>query len=143
MSGEHDEKRVVRGALPWPSTLPLTIVRFAMLFGVLGFGAAAYVMARGGTQPEAAPATLRALQYAGFALLAVSAGATLVLRSRLSETRDEAKQRTLCIIGYALGETPALLGGVVWILGGGPMLYAAALVVFILAIVVLAPRADE
>ncbi len=114
-----------------------------MLFGVLGFGAAAYVMARGGMQPAATPDMLRTLQYAGFALLAVSAGATFVLRSRIGETKDETQQRTLCIVGYALAEAPALLGGVVWIVGGRPVLYAAALVVFIFAIVVLAPRVDE
>jgi len=133
----------MRGTLSSPSALRLTIVRFAMLSGVLGFGAVAYVLARSSAQPEAAPATLRAMQSAGFALIAVSAGATFVLRSRLGETTDEAKQRTMCIVGYALGEAPALLGGVVWILGGGPLLYAMALVVFILAIVVLAPRGDE
>lgn len=131
------------GAFSSPSALRLTIVRFAMLSGVLGFGAVAYALVRGGAPMSAAPATLRAMQFAGFALLAVSAAATILLRTRLGEVRDPGRQRAMCIAGYALGEAPALLGGVVWILGGGPMLFATALVVFILAIVMLAPRVDD
>ena len=121
----------------------LNIVRLALVLGVITFGAVAFAVQRASTSQIGTAATVAVFRALAIGLLALGAGALVVLRSRIGDVTDPAKQRTLCIVGYALCESPALAGGVIWMMGGGPLFYGLGLGLLIAAVTLLAPPSED
>jgi len=107
----------------------LRLVRYAMLAGVLLFGAIAYYQ---GAQraPEDAVENLEAIGWVGYGMCALTMVVVAVLR-QVRERASEAARPTLSMIGSALAEGTAMFGAVIMVLGGGIGVYALGLVLFL------------
>lgn len=114
---------------PGVTPTSLRIVRYAMLAGVLLFGAFAYYQS---TQrpPEDAIENLEYLGWVGYGLCALTIVVVAVLR-QVRERASEDTRPTLGMVGSALAEGAAMFGGVFMILGGGIGIYALGLVLFL------------
>ena len=106
----------------------LTIIRIALLSGVLVFGAVAYVVRSGGTAPALGVEGARTMRYVGMAVWAVAlaglVGMRLVFRERIERGRDT----QLPVVAWALAEGPALFGGAFYLLAGDATIYVAGVV---------------
>jgi hypothetical protein len=128
---------------PQHERLSLNIVRLALVMGVISFGVVAFTLERSGGSRLGSPEALAIFRAVAIGLLALGLGAFVVIRSRIGDVTDPGKQRTMCIIGYALCEAPALAGGVIWILGGGLLFYGLGLGLLLAAVTLLAPQAQN
>jgi hypothetical protein len=108
----------------------LRLVRYAMLAGLLLFGAFAYYQSQHRVADPDSPTNLGALQTVGFGLCALAIVGIAVLR-QVRERSDPAAHGTLGLIGSALAEAAALFGAVFMVLGGSIPVYAIGLVIFI------------
>src|SRR4051812_21100173 len=109
----------------------LKLVRYAMLAGLLIFGAAAYTQrAHAGYEPQDTATDLDAIRWVGYALCAGAIVAVAVLRG--IRARAEAPARvTWSLVGSALAEGAALLGAVFILLGGEIWIYVLGLLIFL------------
>lgn len=116
-----------------PTTLRL--VRLAFLGSVLIVGGVFWFLATSGTAAFSMEAGLYDTMQMVFAGLLAAAGAALfVLQQRWKRAATFAEKAPLNLVGWALGEFPALFGAVVLLLSGGLWaLYGAGLVFFALA----------
>ena len=113
-----------------PATLNL--IRFAILLAVLTFGGVTWFVHRqpGWTpDPSMDPAVLRSVGYAlwGTALIAVA-----FLRLRWDREQSPARRAPLRVVGWALGEAPALWGGVYYFVTDDAGWYALGVTFLIL-----------
>ena len=116
-----------------PSTL--RIIRLALLSGLLLFGAVVWYLTASGsfTAPMDAEAFFP-MQIAFVALLGGAGGALFVVHQRWKAATAPAQKASFSIIGWALGEAPALFGGVLMLLTSGNVLYyLCGLILFIIA----------
>lgn len=122
-----------------PLLTPLYTIRLAMLGGVLLFGAVCWMLQRtpDWSPSPADPAALRLVARILWAAAVVGVG-ILVLRAR-SVTRP-GQASTLGILGWALGEMVALLGGVVYFLTGVATWYVGGVVFLALTFLLLPGR---
>ena len=111
------------------------IIRIALLGGVAVFGAVAIYLAKNGAVQPANPETIEALEYAYAAMLFVVAGSTYLLRRRRTTATDAARILQLNIVGWALGESLALLGGVMLLLSGDVVYYLVGVVMMLVSFV--------
>ncbi len=106
----------------------LTLVRIALLSGVLVFGAVAFAVRTMGDAPELGPEAARTMRTVGMVIwglaLAGLVGMRLVLRERIERGRDT----TLPIIAWALAEGPAVFGGAFFLITGDWTVYMAGVV---------------
>jgi hypothetical protein len=111
-----------------PRPAALAVVRLAILLGVLGFGAVVWHLQRQpGWSPD--PAVSRdTLSYVSLAVWVLAGGGVLLLRSVQRRQADPQRARSLSIVGWALGEIPALWGGVYYLLTGDPQRYFTGLI---------------
>lgn len=110
--------RSAPGAKPDPTRVSLGLIRIALLAGVLAFGGAIwFVQSRAGWTPSASPhdRTLRHVLMAAWALGVLGVLACFVL---LQAPRFQRRASVLAIVGSAMGELPALAGGVHYLLTG-------------------------
>jgi hypothetical protein len=121
-----------------PSPAVLRLIRASLLFGVLAFGAVTY-FTQAQRQPGLPVETAATLRLVVYGLVALVLVASFVLRGVRERARDEAAAANLTIIAWAIGETPALLGAVVYFLSGDPMPYLIGLVTFLLMLVTIRP----
>ncbi len=98
------------------------ILRLALLSGVLVFGGVAWQLRRSGGAP-APTADPRTLLLAGRIIWALALLACVVLFAFVGRARDAARVRTLSLIGWVVGESTALYGGVIYLLVGNPLFY--------------------
>ena len=115
----------------------LLIIRTGLLLGVLVFGAVTWYLRRQGSLETLDPSQTATFSYAFMALTAGALVGLFMLRVRVQRTTDGAKQIQLYIIGYAMAESAALFGGVIWYLGGPREWYIAGLVLMVVAFQVL------
>jgi len=118
----------------------LLIIRTGLLLGVLVFGAVTWYLRRQGSLETLDPSQTATFSYAFMALTAGALVGLFMLRVRVQRTTDGAKQIQLYIIGYAMAESAALFGGVIWYLGGPREWYIAGLVLMVVAFQVLPVR---
>jgi hypothetical protein len=108
----------------------LRIIRYAMLAMVLMLGVVFYVL-RSGRAADGPPASdLNAIRWVGYGLCAAALVAFAVLR-KVRQNAPLEQRPTLSLVGSALGEASALLGGIYYFLGGDLTVYALGVVVFL------------
>lgn len=109
----------------------LRIIRFALLGGLLIFGAVAFYMANeagmGATGDEEFFSTLF---IAFFVLAAAEGGVMYFIHRRWKQAETFQQKANFSIIGWALGEGLALFGGVILLLGGSTLPFLCGLVFF-------------
>ena len=123
------------------SPATLAVVRLAILGGVLAFGGVVLYLTR---QPDwrPAPAAESALfTYAGLGVWVVATAGLLLLRRAWQREADPARRTPLMIVGWALGEVPAMWGGVYYLLTGEPQRYFTGLMFLVMAFLLLPVRA--
>lgn len=115
----------------------LKLFRVACTAGVLVLGGLAFFLT---SQPDHEPAgpeqqtTLR-LVFSGIAM--VSLIGIPLLRRLLSSSADAQRIAALLVIGWALGEAPALFGGTAYLLTGDPLLYVVGVAILFLSFLLL------
>ncbi len=114
---------------------PLPAIRLAMMAGVLLFGGVSWFLTH--TPDWTAPEPGVADQLTGIARVAwVIVGVALtVLFLKFRDPTNAARASSVAILSWALGETLALLGGVVFFLTSAAAWYIAGVVVLTLTFV--------
>jgi hypothetical protein len=122
------------------SPAALAVVRLGILGGVLALGGVAWHLTR---QPGWSPASVDrdAFFYAGLVVWAAATAGLLLLRSRWQRETEPARRTPLMIVGWALGEVPAVWGGVQYLLTGDPQRYFTGLMFLVMAFLLLPVRA--
>jgi hypothetical protein len=121
---------------------PALTIRFAMLLGVLLFGGVVYFSRLSEDAPVLTPEKLRQFRWIGQGLWVVAVGGSAFAFQRFNTSDAPSHRQTWSIIGWALGETVALFGAVVWYLGGSPAWYVPGLLFFLITLLVLPGRRD-
>ena len=120
----------------------LALIRIALLGGVLLFGGVSYYLHHAGSAPPAPGAEqARMLRWIGYAVWGGAIAAIFAVRALFARATDAGRRANLTIIGWALGESPALYGGVIYFLSGDWQLYIAGLVAMLTTFAIFpAPR---
>jgi hypothetical protein len=118
-------------ASPSRDTAKLGVIRVAMLAGVLSFGAVSWFVRRQGTAP-ASTVDPGLLGIAGSVIWGLAVLGILVLFLLLRNRETPARRSAFSIIGWALGESVALFGGVYLFLIGDPKWFLAGLTALLL-----------
>ena len=119
----------MNGTLTRPAVL--RVIRLAMLAGVVVFGSVVYYMTREGPMSDVPNEAARALSFALMGLSAASLAALFVVRSIRERAVSYDRRSALTIVGWSVGEAPALLGGVIYLLTASPLPYLTGLSVLI------------
>lgn len=115
----------------------LKLIRVALTAGVLLLGVAAFFVSNQPGRPQPTPemeTTLR-IVYSAIAMTALIAIA--VMRNLHSRAADPQRRVALVISAWALGETPALFGGVTYLLTGDPLLYIVGVAILFVAFLLI------
>lgn len=124
------------------SPAALGVVRLGILGGVLAFGAVAwYITHQPGWSPR--PVDRDPFFYAALAIWAVATAGLLLLRRRWQRETDPARRTPLLFVGWALGEVPAVWGGIFYLLTGEPQRYLTGLLFLVMAFLLLPVRAPD
>jgi malonyl CoA-acyl carrier protein transacylase len=116
----------------------LAIIRLAMGAGVLAFSAMAWFVSQ--SRPLDTTPAPRGLTYAAWAVWGIALTALAVWRFIRQEKIEKGDAPSL-IVGWALGEVPALFGAAYLIVTGVPTLLLVGLVIFAAAALLFpAPR---
>lgn len=120
----------------------LFIIRVGLMAGVFLFAAITlYQRSSGDASMPVDSGNLEVLRYALWAAVAVTAVTILIIKPRV-ESAEPRKKGQLIIIGWAIGESAALLGTVVHFVGGPVASLAIGVLAFVYALVLLPiPRA--
>jgi hypothetical protein len=70
-------------------------------------------------------------------LSAASLAALVVVRSLREKASDWERKSSLTVIGWALGEGPGLLGGVIWMVTASPVPYLIGLAVLLVSFLMI------
>jgi hypothetical protein len=125
---------MVNGATPTPDALKL--IRVALVSGVFVFGMVAFFVSGRMTEPP--PGELLNTLQLSFGIVAVtSLVGAVVLRSLQARASEWNRRVALVIASWALGEAPALVGGMVYLLTADPLTYVVgvAILFFVFGIV--------
>lgn len=120
-----------------PDALRLTMIRSALLLGLLTFGGATWFQHRSGHPAPIPAAQARTFSYVFVGLALTAIAGLVVLRKRLDTTADVKRQITLYMAGYGIAEGAALFGGATWFVGGDQNLYIAGLILMVAAFQIL------
>ena len=138
---ERPARGPLRSPAP-PSIAALALIRIALLFGVLMFGATTLYIQRRGTFVAAPADSLETLRTVGIVLWLLAIGAVVFLRLRGTRIAGRPEDSSGSIIGWAIGEAVALFGGVHYFLSGRPEWYLNG-VLFLVATFVIFPIRRE
>ena len=118
----------------------LRILRFALLGGVVLFGVViAYLTGSGGIEPDPALGRIMGIFFAIEAIVCV--GTLAMIRSRWERT-DPARRGAATLVGWAIAEGAALIGGVCWLFGGARVFYFTGVALLVAALLLL-PASDD
>jgi len=112
----------------------------AMMAGVLLFGGASWFIHRAPDWSAVEPAMVESLVGVARVMWVLVAAGLAVLYWRARENRSPAQTGTLAVLAWALGETLALFGGVVYFLSARSGWYVAGVLALALAFVVFPGR---
>ena len=118
---------------------PSLAIRFAMLTGVLIFGGVVWFLQRSGDAPTMPLDSQRPLLMMGRILWVVAIGGCILVFQSLGKA-SASRAAQLHIVGWALGESLALFGAVVWFLAGTPAWYIPGLTFLVLTFLVFRER---
>lgn len=111
---------------------PSHLIRFALLIGVLTFGGVTWFLRRTQDAPGMSAEGARTLLLIGRVAWGLAIAGCIVVFASLQREPGPARQQQLSIVAWALGESVAMLGGVVWFLTGSPSWYVPGLVFLVL-----------
>lgn len=115
-------------------------VRLALLSGVLLFGVVIAYLSKGGAiTPDPALGPVFRIVFLGLAVMCIVA--VFAIRGAMGRV-DGGRRGTLAIVGWALAEGSAILGGVCWLITGQRPLYFVGVALLVAAILLL-PVADD
>jgi hypothetical protein len=118
---------------------PLHAIRLAMMGGVLLFGGVSWFLTQSPDWTSPEPGIGDQLnRIARIAWIVVSV-ALIVMFMKFRQPNDIARASSVAILAWALGETLALLGGVVYFLTSMPGWYIAGVLVLTVAFVAFPP----
>jgi hypothetical protein len=115
----------------------LRVIRVALLAGVVIFGTVVFYMTREGPISDAPSEAGRYLSFVLMGLSAASLAALVVVRSLREKASDWERKSSLTVIGWALGEGPGLLGGVIWMVTASPVPYLIGLAVLLVSFLMI------
>jgi hypothetical protein len=118
---------------------PLQLIRLFLMIGVLLFGAVVLFVHR---QPNWTPGTVPIAVVSAlvaYAILAVAIAA--VLKGRVGRERDPQRRATLLLVGWAIGESAALIGVMIFYITGEAQWYGLGLLAMASSFVMLSPGA--
>lgn len=124
--------------LPTPALLAL--IRIALVAGVLMFGGLTLFIHRQGSWTPMAEGDIDTLRIAGFVIWGIAVGGMILLRGKAGREIDRSRYATLSIVGWALGEAPALFGGVYYFLTANAVWYINGLLLLIASFVIFPIR---
>ena len=127
----------INQSAPPPAPRPantLPIIRMAMTMGVLLFGGVIWFLYRSGRVPPSPDTTLTMVMP--YVLGALLAGA-IALRLVAAKAASAEQRGSYLIIGWAIGEGAALLGGAHWMLTGNSQWYVIGVFVYLSTLVLL------
>ncbi|MEO6447369.1 MAG: hypothetical protein ABIZ91_16700 [Gemmatimonadaceae bacterium] len=119
---------------------PSHAIRFAMMLGVLLFGGVTWFLRQSGEGDTMDQSLLPSLLWIARGLWVLAIAGCIGLFGVLRNTTSPARVSQLSIIGWALGESVALLGGVVWFVTGSPAWYLPGVVFLLLTFVAFPGR---
>lgn len=125
-----------------PAPAALRVIRGALLAGIVIFGSVAWYVTQEGPVASVTADATRYLSMVLIGLSAASIGVVLVVRSLRERAEGIERRSTLTVVGWAMGEAPALLGGVIYLMTASAFPYLTGLCVFLLA-VFLIPVPEE
>lgn len=126
---------------PRANAAALFIIRIALVFPVLVFGAITYFRFSQGAAPATGPDETLTWIVLG-AWVAITAG-ILVLSRRSRDTASRDQRVTFAVFGWALGEAAAFLGATHYFLTGDPRRYGIGLLIFVIALVMFPIPRDQ
>ena len=124
-------------ALPKPNAMRLTLIRSAMMLGLLTFGGATWFQHRSGHPAPIAADQARTFGYVFIGLALMATAGLFMLRQRLERATEVKQQLALYLVGYGMAEGAALFGGATWFVGGDRNLYIAGLILMVVAFQIL------
>jgi hypothetical protein len=115
--------------------MPLALLRIGLWSGVTLFGIVIWFLHR---QPGWTPgATPMAVKYAQAAMSVVAVAIALGMRGRTNRETDDVQRNARLLTLWAVGEAPALLGGVIYFLTGETQSYVLGLFAMLTTFVLL------
>lgn len=121
----------------------LVVIRLGMLGGMLAFGAVAWHLTHQPGWRPSLPTGVDAFFYASLGVWAAVTAGLLLLRARVRREADPRRRTPLMVVGWALGEVPAVWGGVYYLLTGNPQRYVTGLLFLVMAFLLLPVRARD
>jgi hypothetical protein len=112
----------------------LLVIRASLFAGVLMFGAVTWYLHSKPTRPDSTPDP-ETLAWVVLGAWAVITAGLVVLSTRYRRPAARERRVNLAIIGWALGEAAALIGGVHYFLTGDPQRYGFGVLIFVIALV--------
>ena len=110
-----------------------------MMGGVLLFGGVSWFLHRTPEWTPAEPAVASQLSTVGLVIWVAAAVGLVFLFTRFRDAPNPAQASMLAILGWALGETVALFGGVVFFLTARTTWFVAGIVALAIALVAFPP----
>ena len=115
----------------------LRVIRLALLGGVLLFGGVVWYLTARGTTTPLPPEGMNPLLIAFTGVSLASLIGLVVMRSQQARAEDPLRKATLAIVGWAIGELPALMGGVLYLLTTSPIAYYTGLAILLAGFAVI------
>jgi len=115
---------------PTPEGRALTMIRVALLAGVLLFGGSTYVVHQNDWSPAPYPV---ALEYAPAIFLIIALAITIFLRVALGPNADAGRRGRLGIMAWVMAEMPALWGAVYYWASDDPKWFMAGVAMLIIS----------
>jgi hypothetical protein len=119
-------------------TNALVLIGMALWIGVIAFGVVVFFVHRAGTFPIR-PQPM-AFRYACAAMSLLAVVAVLVLRGGVRQMQDSPERNTKVLTLWAIGEGPALFGGVLYLLTNEAQWYGLGLLSMLTAFVLVPLR---
>lgn len=115
----------------------LRLIRLALFAGVAIFGSVVFYLTREGSFGDMPAETTRFLSFALIGLSAASLGTLLIIRALRERATDWERTASLTVVGWALGEAPALFGGVIYLLTASAVPYLTGVGILIVAFLLI------
>lgn len=121
----------------------LNIIRYALLAGVLFFGAVAWFLTRDGGLVALDPPALMWVRYGIAAVLVGAAVGVMAVRRQWKNRAAFSEKASLNLVGWAVAEGAAFAGAIYYLMTGNILLFLLGLVLMLATEFVLLPIPSE